>query len=213
MAALHAAWGESLSFGAYYTPSASNRYYSFRASGDIFTPEQQKAWNAMQKAANETRDAFRSLLKHVRASYTEIDLEQTSQDAWLEFAEFRKRNDDASDASIIESAAAAAPLPATEADGLRAHDVAILAILMAEDGVSFHRLQFEMEKAGFAKVATGIGVVKLRRLQFIMYKTVRQGDPDNEFSEQQLILTSDGIDWLINNQEKVQLQAGKSAPT
>jgi hypothetical protein len=93
VADLHDSWGGSLKFGGYFTPSATAQSYSFDAPGDIFTPQQKEAWDKMQKVAQNTGEAFRGLLKYVRENYVEVDIEQTSKDAWLEYVEFHSENE------------------------------------------------------------------------------------------------------------------------
>jgi hypothetical protein len=94
VARLHQSWGESLNFVAYFTPSSSGEFHSFRAPGDIRTPDQSKAFEKMSKAARKTDNAFRALLKYVREKYVEVDIEQANKDAWLEFAEFHNEMDE-----------------------------------------------------------------------------------------------------------------------
>ena len=50
------------------------------------------AGDKMQKVAQQTGEVFRRLLKYVRENYVEVDIEQTSKDAWLEYVEFHSKN-------------------------------------------------------------------------------------------------------------------------
>jgi len=51
---------------------------------------QQEDWDKMQELGRKMRGALDGLLVHVRENYVDVDLEQTSRDAWREFIEFQQ---------------------------------------------------------------------------------------------------------------------------
>lgn len=87
--AFHRHWGESLNFGQYFHLTSSGQHYSFSTPGDIATPDQAKAWKEMQRVAHKAHETLRGLLGHVREHYLDIDVSETSTDAWHEYVDFQ----------------------------------------------------------------------------------------------------------------------------
>lgn len=79
------AWDVSLSFGMYFYPAGDD--YSFLNTG---TPAQAAAWKEVLVAAEELHTNMRNLLQHIRLHYMEVDLMQTSAEAWAGLLEADK---------------------------------------------------------------------------------------------------------------------------
>ena len=90
---IHEAWKVCVSHGAQYQP-ASNSMHVFRNPADKpLTLQQEAAWAEIEAARDMLSAAQRSLLKHIRAEYLEIDLNDTSASAWHEYVEFERDMD------------------------------------------------------------------------------------------------------------------------
>jgi hypothetical protein len=89
-------WNTSLGFGSYFYPAGNN--YTFLNTG---TPAQAAAWKEVLLAAEELRTNMRVLLQHIRLHYMEVDLMQTSAEAWAGLLEI----DEAAKATLTRRAA------------------------------------------------------------------------------------------------------------
>ncbi len=117
--------------------------------------------------------------------------------------------------TTTESIALASPIKSTE--GLRPHEIAALALVMANAeavgaGVPSYTVKTDMEKAGFTKEATQIALIRLNRLAFI------EPFEDHDYNDNTFIayrLLPMGEDWLVENQDRRELRKERvaSAPT
>jgi hypothetical protein len=111
----------------------------------------------------------------------------------------------------IADIASVSPVASTK--GLRAHEIAALALIMAErgsrfDGVGVYRMKQNMEKAGFNELATNLAIAKLEQMEFAESR-LEQDPVDNE-SYPAIFLLAKGEGWLIENQEQLALELTKS---
>jgi hypothetical protein len=93
-------------------------------------------------------------------------------------------------------------------EGLAQHEMAAL-VTIAENlptpdsGVAPYSIQTDMEIAGFTKIATSLGLAALIRkgmIELLDALTI-EGEPYSVYS-----LTTQGWDWLLNNQDQLGLQ-------
>lgn len=76
-------WKRSLSFGRHYGPDGSGENYRFYLVMDTFqTEEAEKDYHTIAKIRLELERDFKDLLQFVRNNYLEIDLEETSKNAF-----------------------------------------------------------------------------------------------------------------------------------
>jgi len=115
-----------------------------------------------------------------------------------------KRQDEVAD--VI----AAATSPAKSTSGLRPHEVAALAFIAANrgfeegTGLSAYRIQQDMEKALFRPLAASLAVMGLERAGLIEHF------PDTDYDGSSFTsyrLTDHGRDWLIENQDSLELKS------
>ncbi len=102
----------------------------------------------------------------------------------------------------------AMPSPIKVSEGLAAHEIVALAIVMQnrmapEVYVTPHEIKRDMLRAGYAEIAVSLGLEGLIRKR--MLTTVRLENDDGDF-HMAYDMTSDGIDWLMQNQDKLTLQ-------
>ena len=76
----HQAWGNLLSFGEYFYPRDNCESYTFDTTY-LHQPHIQKAHDEFHKAHKECEDAYRSLVKHIKYNFQEVDLRVTSRQA------------------------------------------------------------------------------------------------------------------------------------
>jgi nucleoside 2-deoxyribosyltransferase len=111
-----------------------------------------------------------------------------------------------------ESIAAASPVKMTE--GLRPHEIASLAFVMTNsttggDGAAGYSIRNDMEKAGYTSAAAQLGLLRLTRCGFI------EAYEDNDYNDNRFTayrLTSQGADWLLDNQDKLQIRVSDDPP-
>lgn len=85
-------WGNTLSFGHRYRSSLNPNRYFFGPPNDLpLSPDDQKDWNFLMKERENLYNSFKNLLTHIRTSYIEIDLDETSKNAIQEYINFEKR--------------------------------------------------------------------------------------------------------------------------
>ncbi|HTS57339.1 MAG TPA: hypothetical protein VMH03_07320 [Terriglobales bacterium] len=108
-----------------------------------------------------------------------------------------------------ESIAAASPVKSTE--GLRPHEVASLAFVMvnADTEATSYLINTDMEKAGYTTIAARLGLIRLTRDGFVEAYEVRDynGNPYTGYR-----LTMKGENWLLENQEKLQIKVSEVRP-
>jgi hypothetical protein len=107
------------------------------------------------------------------------------------------------------SIAAASPVKTTE--GFRPHEVASLVFVM-ENSVggeaAFYEICNDMEKAGYSKRAAQLGLLLLSREGYVETRTVN--DSYNNATYPAYYLTTKGEDWLLENQDKLEIRLPKS---
>lgn len=97
--------------------------------------------------------------------------------------------------------------PTLRTGGLAPHEVSALAIIvgsLSEEGISFHFFQQRMQRAGFTETAAGIAVVSLKRRGMIMDGYSSHPDADESWTV--FLPMEEGIDWLIENQDSLDLR-------
>lgn len=108
--------------------------------------------------------------------------------------------------ATTEAIAAASPVKTTE--GLRPHEIASLAFVMVNadsggSGASSFSIKADMEKAGYTTAAAQLGLIRLTRVGFV--EAYEEHDyNDNSYTAYRL--TREGEDWLLDNQDKLQIR-------
>jgi hypothetical protein len=96
--------------------------------------------------------------------------------------------------------------PTSQADGLTSHQVAVLALMMAQfdsTGVTAFELKQDMKKAGYTEIATGLAVERLVREDYIATGTARD---DHGYPYAIWKLNQKGKEWLLKNEDRMQLR-------
>ncbi|HWK04730.1 MAG TPA: hypothetical protein VNS58_13915 [Puia sp.] len=83
-------WDIILSFWSHYRASLSGNQYIFGSPNDMRTSKEEKAFKKIMKERQELYASFRDLLQYIRTEFIEIDLDETSSNAWKEYVEFYK---------------------------------------------------------------------------------------------------------------------------
>lgn len=102
----------------------------------------------------------------------------------------------------------AMPSPIKASEGLATHEIVALAIVMQnrmafDEDVTTHEIRRDMLRAGYAEIAVSLGMEGLVRKG--MVKLFKWQDEDSE-PYMAYKITADGIDWLMQNQDKLTLQ-------
>ena len=131
------------------------------------------------------------------------DFEKLKRDIVFRIAALLKRQE------ARQIVATASPMKSTH--GLRPHEIAALAFVMTNTdglatGVATYNLKKDMESAGFTEAATQVGLISLNRMGFVEQFEDRDFN-DNEFMAYRL--TGLGGDWLVENQDKLELRLSK----
>jgi hypothetical protein len=114
--------------------------------------------------------------------------------------------------ATTQSIAAASPVRTIE--GLRSHEVASLVFVMKNadiggSGASSYSIKSDMEKAGYTMAAAQLGLILLTRIGFI--EAFEDSDYNgNSFTAYRLMKT--GEDWLLDNQDKLQITVSGEPP-
>lgn len=114
--------------------------------------------------------------------------------------------------ATTESIAAASPVKTME--GLRPHEVASLAFVMVNadvggSGAISYLIKNDMERAGYTLVAAQLGLMRLTRLGLI--EAFEDSDVNgNPFTAYRI--TQSGEDWLLDNQDKLQIRVSDDPP-
>lgn len=86
----HDQWDSSLGFGKFFRP-AGGTLLLFGGPGDEpLTEEEEHAMVSMNEHVVAANAALQELLTHIRRSYIDIDLDETSKAAWQEYVEFNR---------------------------------------------------------------------------------------------------------------------------
>lgn len=78
--------------------------------------------------------------------------------------------------------------------------------LTDQDCVSVHTLKDYMERAGFTGIATSIALRELQRKKLI---TTTKEQDERGYDYTGCWLTTEGEDWVLNNQDKVKITYAK----
>ncbi len=98
--------------------------------------------------------------------------------------------------------------PVKSTHGLQPNEVAALALVMANvdsstDRVSTNAIKLDMEKAGYTRLATQLALTRLARMQLV------ESSEDSDINGNTFVLyrmLEVGEDWLLANQEKLELR-------
>jgi hypothetical protein len=116
--------------------------------------------------------------------------------------------------ATTQEIASASPVKSTH--GLQPNEVAALAFVMSNaDGVgsavSAYSIKSDMGRAGYTNAATQLGLIRLTRLGY-----VESVEESNSFQNESWIayrLTTAGQDWLLDNQDQLQMRRSKPTAT
>jgi predicted transcriptional regulator len=94
-------------------------------------------------------------------------------------------------------------------EGLSAHEIAALVTILsermsAEDGLSVFMLKESMARSGYTPIAVGLAVESLLRKGMI--ERYEEVDRENRDTYPACRLTSKGVDWLLDNQERFRMK-------
>jgi hypothetical protein len=110
-------------------------------------------------------------------------------------------------AEKLQTVAALSQIQNTE--GLSAHEIAALVTILSErvspdDGLSVYFLKDNMGRSGYTPIAVGLAVESLVRKDMI--ERFDAIDHENRESYSACRLTSKGIDWLLQNQDRFRMR-------
>jgi hypothetical protein len=110
--------------------------------------------------------------------------------------------------------ASASPIKSTH--GLQPNEVAALAFVLANaegvgSGVSGYVIKTDMDKAGYTRSATQLGLIRLTRLGLVDHYEDSDGYNNSAFVAYRL--TTAGEDWLLENQGQLELRLSEKSPS
>jgi hypothetical protein len=99
--------------------------------------------------------------------------------------------------------------PVKSSHGLQPNEIAALAFVVSNidggsSGVAAYSMKSDMEKAGYTRAATQLGLIRLTRLGFV--EPFDESDPDSNGSWIAYRLTPAGEDWLLANQDRLEMR-------
>ena len=108
----------------------------------------------------------------------------------------------------VQEIVTASPVKSTQ--GLKPNEITALALVMAnrdysDGGVLPSAIRDDMERAGFTYLATGLALTSLER-QGLLASSLEHSSDFNEPSWTIYKLTSKGEDWLLENQDRLELR-------
>lgn len=103
----------------------------------------------------------------------------------------------------------------TQTHGLSPHEIAVLCTAMTHgDGgrtsVTKWTIQSQLAQAGFTDIAASLGTVELRRKGFVEEKSLTDERTGEDYQADDI--TPKGIEWLLANQEILNLRTNPSPP-
>lgn len=103
--------------------------------------------------------------------------------------------------------------PVKSTHGLQPNEIAALAFVMANvdassDRVHAYTIKQDMENAGYTRIATQLALTRLARMQFV--EASEDSDMNGNTSLYRMLEA--GEDWLLENQEKLELRIAPNAP-
>jgi nucleoside 2-deoxyribosyltransferase len=107
---------------------------------------------------------------------------------------------------------AASPVKSTQ--GLQPNEIAALALVMANvdsstDRVSTNTIKQDMENAGYTRLATQLALTRLARMQLV------EASEDSDYNSNPFVsyrMLEAGENWLLENQEKLELRITLKPP-
>jgi hypothetical protein len=76
-------WEKALSYGQHYGPDGTGKYYSYYIPMDVFPNRQSELdFYELERLRLEINENFKDLLQYIRHNYLEIDIEETSNNAF-----------------------------------------------------------------------------------------------------------------------------------
>lgn len=92
---LATAWNTTLSYDNEYHETSSGKTHVFTNPGDsLLPPDRQAAWDVIDAARQEMRQALDQILERLRSSYVEINIRKTNAKAWKLYLNSQKDVDD-----------------------------------------------------------------------------------------------------------------------
>ncbi len=112
----------------------------------------------------------------------------------------------------VREIVSASPVKSTQ--GLQPHQIAAVAFVMANrdaeaDGVTTGTIKSNMADAGYNSLATSLALTHLSRIQFV--EAVEDHDMNGEPFFRYKLLTA-GEDWLLENQDRLELRLSEKPP-
>lgn len=106
--------------------------------------------------------------------------------------------------------------PVRDTNGLKSHEISLLSFILGhqmckEEATSVYFLKNEMERAGYAPIATSIGIRSLEKLKMLETFIENYGF-NNEESCSMCKITEGGVNWILSNQDKLQLSKFDDCP-
>lgn len=132
------------------------------------------------------------------------DFEKLEHDILLKFTAYKNK-------SATVQALSSTLIKDTE--GLQAHEVAFLTLLMSnldldDDCYELYRLKNEMELSGYNKLATKLASHSLEKKNYIKISAEATGYDFNGNAEYStfITITQQGIGWILSNQDKLEFK-------
>ena len=115
--------------------------------------------------------------------------------------------------ATTQEIASASPVKSTH--GLQPNEIAVLAFIVADcdggsSGVSGSSLKSDMERAGYTRAATQLGLIRLTRLGLV--EPFEDSDYNGNNSWTAYRLTTAGEDWLLANQDRLEMRRSVRTP-
>jgi hypothetical protein len=104
---------------------------------------------------------------------------------------------------VIEASEQVAPV-----HGLTQPELAVLAtvagsVILPGEGVAAYSAKTEVQRAGFTAIGFSIGVQRLRSKNLV---ELREAQDDHGWPYQEIVITTDGWDWIQSNEDKFMLR-------
>jgi len=83
-------WDFSLGFDHRYNPDGSGENYNYYIPADVFPDEQSKVdFDKLTENKSKLKESFLELLDYIRENYIEINIDKTSEKAFVEYRDFK----------------------------------------------------------------------------------------------------------------------------
>lgn len=108
--------------------------------------------------------------------------------------------------------------PVVSTEGLNFQEISVLIIVLENqptdhDRLSVNNLVEHMTKAGFTKAATNVAIRTLKMKSLIDFTQVEEYYFNESYLVTYCFLTKSGVEWLINNQDKIRIRLDTSELT